>query len=303
MAVNSKLIRLKESLKSILMQFESERLTSDKGLLDIQKAGNEIAVGDTVMGIDEDENEVKVENGDYTLTDGTILKISDGKIDDIVIPEKEEEEKEDKEEFSEEEMPAEAPQVEEPAVEEPAVEEEQPAEAEEEPKAEEEPVVENEPEAEEEPVEAEKEKFEKQRLAFEQTYDEKYRKIADAIYSLGYVDSYVIEAADDYAIAEIYVNDGYKDYRFTISWVEDNPVIGEKVEVVLKYVPVEDKEIENFKNIIVEKDTEIGKLQTRISELEKEPAAEPASKEFAKVNKVGTTGDERLDNLARFLKK
>ena len=50
---NSKLVRLKENLKNILMQFQDERITSDKGILSIGKAGEEIAVGDTVMAVDE----------------------------------------------------------------------------------------------------------------------------------------------------------------------------------------------------------------------------------------------------------
>ena len=54
---------------------------------------------------------------------------------------------------------------------------------------------------------------------------------------------------------------------------------------------------------IAEKDARIAELEARIAELENKPAAEPATEEFAKVNKVFKTGDEKLDNLARFCKK
>lgn len=159
--MNTKLKRIKETLNSILAQFQSERITSDKGILDIQKAGNDIAIGDTVVLVDEDNNETQAENGQYTLTDGTILKIEGGKIEDIVEPEKETEEApaEEKEEFEEvevEEAPAEeAPAEEEaPVEEEPAVEEvveETPVEEPEEAPAEE--TVEETPAEEEAPAE------------------------------------------------------------------------------------------------------------------------------------------------------
>lgn len=129
--MNTKLRRIKETLKAVLSQFQEERVTSDKGILAVQKASDEIAVGDTVMLVDEEGVESQVENGDYILTDGTVLKVSEGKIEEIVIPEVETPD--------EEPMPEEAPVDEEPVVEEP-VQEEAPVQEEEKPV--EEPVVE-----------------------------------------------------------------------------------------------------------------------------------------------------------------
>ena len=126
--MNTKLYRIKETLKAVLSQFQEERITSDKGVLAVQKAGDEIAVGDTVMLVDEEGIESQVENGDYVLTDGTILKVAEGKIEEIVIPEVE--------------TPEEAPANEEPTVEEPAQEEEAPVQEEEKPAEEEAPVEE-----------------------------------------------------------------------------------------------------------------------------------------------------------------
>ena len=131
--MNTKLHRIKETLKAVLSQFQEERITSDKGVLAVQKAGDEIAVGDTVMLVDEEGVESQVENGDYVLTDGTILKVAEGKIEEIVIPEVETPE--------EEPAPEEAPVDEEPAVEEPA-QEEAPVQEEEKPAEEEAPVEE-----------------------------------------------------------------------------------------------------------------------------------------------------------------
>lgn len=138
--MNTKLMRIKETLKSVLSQFQSERLTSDKGVIDVQKAGDEIAVGDTIVLVDEEGVETQAESGEYILTDGTILKVEDGKIVDIVVPEVE--------------APAEepAPEEEAPAQEEAPVEEEKPAE-EEAPVEEEKPAEEEAPAEEEKPVE------------------------------------------------------------------------------------------------------------------------------------------------------
>ena len=131
--MNTKLHRIKETLKAVLSQFQEERITSDKGVLAVQKAGDEIAVGDTVMLVDEEGVESQVENGDYVLTDGTVLKVAEGKIEEIVIPEVETPD--------EEPAPEEAPANEEPAVEEPA-QEEAPVQEEEKPAEEEAPVEE-----------------------------------------------------------------------------------------------------------------------------------------------------------------
>lgn len=282
--MNTKLMRIKETLKSVLSQFQEERITSDKGILAVQKAGDEIAVGDTVMLVDEEGVESQVESGEYILTDSRVLVIEDGKIAEI--KEKEEE------------------KVEEPAEESP-----------------------------------EREGFMKQKGEFEESYDEKTRKIADAIRSLGF-DAWVVEAADDYAVVEVWADGSVKHYRFAISWDEEgNPIVGEMTEVEQEYVPVEEEkpaepvveevveeapaeeafeEVENPSNEGEESDTEavvklreevnelykiVDELKARLDAVEKKPAAEPATEEFAKVNKVFKTGDEKLDNLARFCKK
>lgn len=280
--MNTKLQRIKETLKSVLSQFQEERITSDKGILAVQKAGDEIAAGDTVMLVDEEGVESQVESGEYILTDSRVLVIEDGKIAEI--KEKEEE------------------KVEEPAEESP-----------------------------------EREGFMKQKGEFEESYDEKTQKIADAIRSLGF-DAWVVEAADDYAVVEVWADGGVKHYRFAISWDEEgNPVVGEMTEVEQEYVPVEEEkpeepvveevveeapaeeafeEVENPSNEGEESDTEavvklreevnelykiVDELKNRLDAIEKKPAAEPATEEFAKVNKITKTGNEKLDRLAKLM--
>ena len=219
--MNTKLSRIKETLKSVLAQFQSERITSDKGIIDVQKAGDEIAVGDTIVLVDEEGVESKAESGEYLLTDGTILKVTDGKIEEIVVPEVEapaEEPAQEEEAPAEEEVPAE----EKP--------EEEPAQEEEKPKEEEAPAEEEEKPAEEEAPEEE-------------------------------------PAAEEEAPAQ----------------------------------EEENAEVAALRAEIAEKDARIAELEARIAELENKPAAEPATEEFKKVNKVTKTGNEKLDRLAKIM--
>lgn len=126
-----KLSKIKEALQTMLMQFS--QLSTDKGL--ISWVGDEElpAVGDSIVVIDEEGNEVKAESGEYRADNGKVIIIEDGNVTEI----------------REEEKPVEEPQEEPKPEEEPA--EEPSEEPQEEPVAEPEP--ENEPEPQEEPAE------------------------------------------------------------------------------------------------------------------------------------------------------
>ena len=283
---NTKLSRIKATLKEVLAQFAAERITSDKGVLDVQKAGEEIAVGDTVMAVDEEGVESQVENGDYILTDGTILRIADGKIAEIIEPEKEE-------------------------------------------------VKEDAPAANEEFSKICAEKFE--------SYEERERKIYQAVKEQKGIEGWLVEAGEDYAVISIWTGYAEKVYRYPYTVAEDGSIVvgdGEEVKEEREYVPVneepaaieetvieeavEEKTEEAFESVedptnegeesdtegIVELRKEVNELyemvrnlQAEIEKLKNEPAAEPATEEFAKVNKIGRTGDEKLDRLARLMGK
>ena len=114
----SKLNKIKEMLQTMLMQFS--QLSTDKGLISWDGDGELPAVGDSIVVIDEEGNEVKAESGEYRADNGNIIVIEDGVVTEV----------------REEEKPVEEP-VEEPTekpVEEPM--------AEPEPKPQEEPMVE-----------------------------------------------------------------------------------------------------------------------------------------------------------------
>ena len=106
----SKLNKIKEMLQTMLMQFS--QLSTDKGLISWDGDGELPAVGDSIVVIDEEGNEVKAESGEYRADNGNIIVIEDGVVSEV----------------REEEKPVEEP-VEEPM-------------AEPEPKPQEEPIVE-----------------------------------------------------------------------------------------------------------------------------------------------------------------
>lgn len=110
-----KINKIKEALSKLIAE-TFERVSTDKGILSYD--AEELAVGVSVSLVTEEGEEVAAEDGDYTLEDGRILRVAEGKIAEIVEPEPEVEEpaaEESVEEVAaEEEAPAEEPEVENP---------------------------------------------------------------------------------------------------------------------------------------------------------------------------------------------
>lgn len=96
-----------------------------------------------------------------------------------------------------------------------------------------------------EEISAEKQKFNKIKAAFEDTYSERYQKIAEAIYKKEGNDCYIIDASDSFAIVEMWVDDSsyYHVFKYDISFAEDGSVtVGDGVEVKNEYITSEEKE-------------------------------------------------------------
>lgn len=72
----SKLNKIKEMLKSILVEFGE--VSTDKGVIVFD--GDELEAGMTVRGVDEEGNEVALEDGDYRTEDKKIITIEGGKV-------------------------------------------------------------------------------------------------------------------------------------------------------------------------------------------------------------------------------
>lgn len=185
-----------------------------------------------------------------------------------------------------------------------------------------------EPETDEEVVEEvslKRNKFNKVKAAFEESYEEKERKIIEAIRSIGFSDSWLVEAGEDYAVVENWneADGDYKTVRFSISWdAEGNVIVGEFEEVKPAFVPVnedvpatvEEGVVENFEEETPSEETpaepdvrdekqekidalteeinaikvEIENIKSQLSQIVSEPASEPIQEEFEAVKSEKT---------------
>ena len=75
----SKLEKIRTALQSILAEFA--RISTDKALIEFD--GEELEVGMSVHGIDEDGNTFDLEDGEYKTEDNTVYVIKEGKVDEI----------------------------------------------------------------------------------------------------------------------------------------------------------------------------------------------------------------------------
>ena len=82
----SKLNKIKEMLQTMLMQFS--QLSTDKGLISWDGDGELPSVGDSLVIIDEEGNEVKAESGEYRADNGNIIVIEDGVVTEVREEEK-----------------------------------------------------------------------------------------------------------------------------------------------------------------------------------------------------------------------
>ena len=152
-------------------------------------------------------------------------------------------------------------------------------------------------------------RFSRLRQIFEESYEEKMRKIWAAI-AERYEDGYVVESADDYAVAEIWDEDYNSKYiRFALTWDEDgNVTLGEEQEVKLMFVPLDF--VSPFERGGEERDAEAeelrrqnAELRAQVEELSKRPAAKPAHEEVKAAATTTKTGNKGLDRIAALMKK
>lgn len=85
-----------------------------------------------------------------------------------------------------------------------------------------------------------KQKFAAMKQAFEQTYEERYRKIAAAIMALGYSEyGYIVEASDESAVWCYWDEVANEEHfvRFTLTWTGEDVLAADPVEVVPSFKP------------------------------------------------------------------
>ena len=139
------------------------------------------------------------------------------------------------------------------------------------------------------------------REAFSESYNEKFRKIAEAVAGQGYEDFWVVDAGDDFAVIETWDEDYNNKYlRFKVSWDGDgNAVVSDPVEVVPAFVTKEERDAADAAFQALRADYD--KIKAELEKVSKTPAAKPAHEEFtgqgAKTCKTGSKGLDRLAEL------
>lgn len=138
--------------------------------------------------------------------------------------------------------------------------------------------------------------------AFAESYDEKFRKIENAIATLGYEDFWVVDAGDDFAVAEVWDADRGNYYlRFKVSWDEaGDAMVSDPVEVVPAFVTPEERDTADAEFAAIKED--IATLRKKVAELSRQPAGKPAHEEFSgQGSKTPVTGNRGIDRLAQLM--
>lgn len=142
--------------------------------------------------------------------------------------------------------------------------------------------------------------------AFQETYDDKLKKIYNAIVSLGFNYPCLVEAGEEFVIALIWSEtDGNIYYRFNITeWTEaGEPVLENGIKVVPAFVTPEEKVAaeENFSRVQQELDNaqaRVTELEAQVAELSAKPKGQPAHVEHNDATaQIGNKGLDRLATL------
>lgn len=138
--------------------------------------------------------------------------------------------------------------------------------------------------------------------AFSESYDEKRKKIYEAIHNLGY-DPYgwLADCGDDFAVYETYDENYDSHYtRFAISWDADgNAIASNPVEVVPAFVTKEERDAADA--AFAQMKSDLASAREELAALKGKPAAKPAHEDFNEQNPGTKTGVKGLDNLSRIM--
>ena len=306
----SKMNKIKAMLAKLLASLAS--VTTDKGVLEWD-GDKDLKAGDAVFVVNQDGEREAAADGDYITEDGKKIVVSDGKVSEIVDQEAEVDafgrKATDKGELlwdGDEDLKAgDEVFVENEGERQPAPDGEYATEdgkvivvvdgkvAE---------IKDAEAEVAPEDVQARRARrsiFSRLTTAFSESYEEKARKIVDAIIAAGFTwDGYLVEAGDDYAVYCTWDGSEDKYTRFAVSWDENgDPVIGDAEEVRRAFVPVEDDQ----PSIVEELRRQVAALKKELAELKAKPMAQPAHEEVKASSVPGKTGIKGLDRLAAIM--
>ena len=316
----SKMKKIKEAIRRALVAFAE--VTTDKGILGWD-SDEDLKAGDEVYIVNEDGSRGEAADGEYVTEDNKTIVVEGGRVSEIRDPEAEVETEEEFGEVStdggilyhdsdEDLKEGDAVFVEDEEGNRTAAPDGQY-------KTEDGKTITvvdgkvasiEDPEAEVAP----EEEYRRVRVQHEESYDEKYRKIAEAIAALGYEDYYVETAGDDFAVICVWEDMAEKHWRFAISWNEAGEALvdGEPVEVKLMFVPVdmpspfgkgaaaaEEEAAEEAEDLRAQ----LAALRKENAVLKKKPAAKPAHEEVLTHSATTPTGIKGLGRLAARLKK
>lgn len=152
-------------------------------------------------------------------------------------------------------------------------------------------------------------RFSRLRQLFEESYEERERKIVEAWIAAHPDDEgYLIESAETYAIFQIWNIEDSRYVRYALTWNEDEVTLGEGEEVKQMFVPLDF--VSPFERGGEDRDAEAEELRrqnadlrAQIEELQKRPAAKPAHEEVKAAAQTAKTGNKGLDRLAAIMKK
>ena len=314
-----RLNRFKAALLKAFAEFAN--VTTDKGIL-AWDGDEDLKVGDSVYIEDAEGNRTPAEDGDYKTDDNKTIVVADGKVSEIKDPETDvdpaEEEASEEQELASvatdkgdllydgelavgtEVFVADAEGNQTPAEDGDYVLEDGRTIKVADGKVSE--IVEAAPAEEDAPADetaAIKAQRKAKAEAFGMSYNDKMRKMCDAIEAMGYEYPWVLDAGDDYCIADMWSEtDGYQIMRFPATWDGENVTLGTPVEVKVAYVP-KDFDVDSAFNLKSENE----ELKRQIADLQAQPMAKPAHDEVTTSQKFEKTGDKGLDRLAGVLAK
>lgn len=315
----SKISRFKAALSKMLAVFGN--VSTDKGVL-AWDGDEDLKAGDSIYIEDQDGNRTPAPDGEYVTSDAKTIVVADGKVAEIkdpeaeVAPEPETEMKfvqtdKGKLEWNDEDRDLRAGDevyiTDEDGNRNPAPDGEYTTEDGKVIVVVDGKVSEiRDPNAE---VAARKEGFARVKAKFEESYDEKMRKIREAVYNERNSDDdwYLVTAGDDYAVIEVWGEDGDKFYRYAITWNEDGTAkASDPVEVKNIFVPVDYKDPFAEDGGEAEKEVEelraqVQTLTRKMEEMSRVSAGKPAHEEVKTSAQTEKTGVKGHDRLARYI--
>lgn len=312
----------KMKMKGLLARLAKElvemgNVTTDKGVL-AWDGDEDLKAGDAVFLEDEEGNRTPAADDNYTTADGKIIVVVDGKVSEIKDPEAEVDPSDGGEfaskatdngtlEWEGEEDLKEGDEVfitDEEGNRNPAPDGDY--------KTEDGKVITVvdgkvasivDDEADVAPIEARKQRFAKMKALFEESYEDKSRKILDAIIALGF-DAYgwLVEAGDDFAVYCVWGEAGEHYTRFDVAWdAEGNAIVTNPREVEPAFVEPEAEGAEPAPSAeeVAELRKQNAEMKAQLEKLAQTPAGQNAHNQHE--GAPMKTGIEKFDRLARIM--